>query len=1059
MVRSTYGQLNIAKYPIGLDSRVEDLNTLLRIGMNDITLMIGIYGIGGIGKTTIAKAVYNSIAHQFEARCFLANVREISCQGDGLVKQQERLLYALLGNSRSLNVGSVESINAIKRSLCSKQVLLILDDVSELLQLNELAGDHNWFGPGSRIIITTRDQHLLTYHKVDSMYEVRGLDNCQAIRLFSWHAFKKEEPIESYVKFTQCIIGYAKGLPLALEVLGSYLYGRNLQEWESALKKYRRNPHKHIYEVLRISYDGLDDNEKDIFLDIACFFKGRHLQYVTEILDSCGFSAIIGITRLRDKCLINISGFFEGVEMHDLLQEMGKEIVRQESPKEVGKRSRLWLHKDVRHVLEENTGTNKIEGILLDFPSGHDTICLHSKAFMKMKRLRLFLNHNAQFSGGPNYLSNELRVLNWPKYPSSFLPSNFHGNKLTILRMSDSLVKELHGLQHKNLIHMDLSHCKFLRKIPDLSSSSNLKRLDLQRCENLVEIHHSIGFLDKLSVLLVNECCKLRIFPKIFKLRSLSSLELYGCSSLEDFPKIECEMVFLKSLSLGGTSIKELPSSIGNLTKLLLLNLNNVGIKDLPSSIGNLTKLQELYLNDTGIKELPSSIGNLTRLRKLNLNNVGLKELPSSIGNLTWLRELYARGCKNLVHLPSSIFQLHSLCRFKLDSCSQPINIEMVEEEEDGTQSIPSIVSTGEHEIASTTAKLAPILCVPKSLGLSLQFCCLSESNFFTNAKYFTNLGKLDLSGSDIVIFPPSARFDGLEHLCLNNCKQLKEILSLPLSIKKVEAHGCTSLESFAKLSKIFFSGHLKIDLYGCHKLLVNMRLPSWEERHSKKKCLEKDVEDLNDRRTMRRDIIFPGKRIPSWFSYRKEAHDSPCYKIDINGSHYSNDIEEIVFCVVFGFRFGINTEMKEINGIRVRFDDGQNYDQRNSKYLYSKAIIFDWMDSDHVWMGRYRPTYDEAHISSFRFECYSTLLFFRSVGVHFLKKHEEKTRDHIGEDDVGAYFNAFWEECDFVYGCHLGKRHRDEYDGNMGDPIGTLNKRGSISQTWASKESQNYSK
>ncbi|XP_042964361.1 disease resistance protein RPP2B-like [Carya illinoinensis] len=82
--------------------------------------------------------------------------------------------------------------------------------------------------------------------------------------------------------------------------------------------------------------------------------------------------------------------------MHDLLQEMGKEIVRQESSKEVGKRSRLWFHEDVRHVLEENTGTNKIEAILLDFPEGDDMICLHSKAFMKMSNLRLFINLNAQ---------------------------------------------------------------------------------------------------------------------------------------------------------------------------------------------------------------------------------------------------------------------------------------------------------------------------------------------------------------------------------------------------------------------------------------------------------------------------------------------------------------------------------------------------------------------------------------------------------------------------------------------------------------------------------------
>ncbi|GLT72965.1 hypothetical protein SLA2020_448560 [Shorea laevis] len=64
--------------------------------------------------------------------------------------------------------------------------------------------------------------------------------------------------------------------------------------------------------------------------------------------------------------------------MHDLLQEMGREIVRQESPNEPGKRSRLWFHEDVRYVLEENMETNKVEGILVELPE-QDLIRLSSK--------------------------------------------------------------------------------------------------------------------------------------------------------------------------------------------------------------------------------------------------------------------------------------------------------------------------------------------------------------------------------------------------------------------------------------------------------------------------------------------------------------------------------------------------------------------------------------------------------------------------------------------------------------------------------------------------------
>ncbi|XP_040998240.1 disease resistance protein RUN1-like [Juglans microcarpa x Juglans regia] len=861
----TASQLDIAEYPIGLDSPLNALNTKLKIGRNDITLMIGIYGTGGIGKTTLAKAVFNSIGHQFEARCFLANVREKSSQVDGLVTLQKQLLYELLGNFGSLNIGGVGGTDVIKHRLCSKRVLIIFDDVSKSCQLQKLAGNHNWFGPGSRIVVTTRDQCLLTSHKVDSTYKVQELDDNQARQLFSWHAFERDTPVESYVELTKDIIGYAKGLPLALRVLGSYLHGRSIQDWKSALKKYKRSPPKDIYEILKISYDGLENDEKSIFLDIACFFKGKFVRksvhYVTKKLDICDFSASIGMTRLKEKCLININ-YFQCVEMHDLLQEMGKEIVRQESSKEAGKRSRLWFHEDVRHVFEENTGTDSIEAILLDIPEGHDhKICLDSKVIKKMVNLRLLhINRNAQFSGGPpNYLPNEIRVLDWPEYPWSILPSNFHGKKLVEFRMPNGLLKELGGLKSKNLTFMDLSYCQFLTKIPDLSSSPNLETLDLEGCKNLVEVHDSVGFLDKFREFSVRGCSKLRILPKRFKLRSLCSFDLQECSSLENFPEIECEMEFLHVLNLRDSSLKELPSSIENLKGLKLLSLRCSSLKELPSSI-------------------------LPQLRKLKGVN-------------------------------------QSLTRFVKVEGYSLVPIHIRQEEENGTHSTPSVVSTGEEcEIAELTPTNSIIFSdagsssstmIWKSLRvLTLRSCCLSESNFFTNGNnYFPDLEWLNLSGSDIVIFPPqSVRFNRLRDLCLNNCKKLEEILPLPSSIASVEARECTSLQSFAlpfeilarKKNEKNFPNHLRIDLYGCHKLI-----PSWEDQiHFREQNWARHFKDRYI------SIIFPGETIPSWFIYRKEAHDGNLCELDVDLPHRWN---HIVFYVVFGLRVGITNPVTEM--------------------------------------------------------------------------------------------------------------------------------------------------
>ena len=124
-------------------------------------------------------------------------------------------------------------------------------------------------------------------------------------------------------------------------------------DWQRALDSFQKNPKREIFDILRVSYDGLEEMWKEIFLDIVCFFRGKMKDQVIEILENCGFDVRIDISVLRDKSFLTIEN--NKLWMHDLLQEMGREIVRLESRGEHGKHSRLWLRKNLFHVLKKDT--------------------------------------------------------------------------------------------------------------------------------------------------------------------------------------------------------------------------------------------------------------------------------------------------------------------------------------------------------------------------------------------------------------------------------------------------------------------------------------------------------------------------------------------------------------------------------------------------------------------------------------------------------------------------------------------------------------------------------
>ena len=294
--------------------------------------------------------VYDMVSNQFEACSFINDVRENSKKITWL---QKELLKELL-KCKDVEVEDVNNgVLMLKNSLCRKKILLFLDDVNQSEQLDKLAGGHDWFGPSSRVMITTRDKHLLVKHRANEIYEVEPLNNDEALQLFSLKAFEKDHPDIDYVELSQAFVCYSQGLPLALEVLGSFLINRSIHEWKSELDRLKKFPKRKILDVLQINFEGLEEMEKEIFLNIACFFNHESQETIKEILDILGLSTEIGLSVLREKSFIKLS--WNHVWMHDLLQEMGRDIVRCECVDDLGERSRLWLYGDIDNVLRKNT--------------------------------------------------------------------------------------------------------------------------------------------------------------------------------------------------------------------------------------------------------------------------------------------------------------------------------------------------------------------------------------------------------------------------------------------------------------------------------------------------------------------------------------------------------------------------------------------------------------------------------------------------------------------------------------------------------------------------------
>ncbi|XP_057871401.2 disease resistance protein Roq1-like [Cryptomeria japonica] len=324
--------LEVAKHPVGLDETVADFEeaAFKSVECTENVKIVGIVGMGGCGKTTLAKDLYNRKISSFQGSSFLFDVRDAAAK-NMLHKLQKKLLEDLL-HVTGLTFDSIsQGKGVLAYRLRFIRVLIVLDDIDHMDQIDALLPAKDNLGAGSLIIVTTRDMEVLTCSSIKSIYKMGGLDRSNARQIFCWHAFLQPCPTHGFEDLVEQFLNACNGLPLSLKVLGGHLYGKSKVYWKSQLQKISRILPDNIKQKLRVSYDALDEEEQEIFLDIACFFIGEKKGLAITIWDGSGWSGLHSLETLVNKSLVELD-YRNHIRMHDHLRDLGREIATKQTP-------------------------------------------------------------------------------------------------------------------------------------------------------------------------------------------------------------------------------------------------------------------------------------------------------------------------------------------------------------------------------------------------------------------------------------------------------------------------------------------------------------------------------------------------------------------------------------------------------------------------------------------------------------------------------------------------------------------------------------------------------
>ncbi|KAG2302244.1 hypothetical protein Bca52824_030895 [Brassica carinata] len=661
----------------GIEHRIEQVEERFGFDHSDETRIVGIVGMPGIGKTTLATELFKRYENKF-IRC--VNFLKIRMEmGSGHLRMT--FLKDLLPKT---NITDKTTYDCLKTELLKNKVFVVLDSVSRKKHIKALLGDRSWIKKGSRIVITTRDRALIA--DLDpNPYVVPRLNPRDGLMYFSFFALGGFNPeMGDYMKMSRVFVDYVRGNPKALRELGKELRGKGETLWKAWLDTLAICSKESIKKLLKISYDELSEKEKDAFLDIACFFRSEDEFYARSLLDSGGqdesSEVASEITNLAYKFLISISG--GRLEMHDLLHTFAIEHCSLSSTENT---CRLWKYEDIIAALHGKMGTKTVRGISLDMSQVMD-MPLEFSVFAKMCNLRYLKFYTStcprecegdcklNFPDGLSLPLEKVRYLDWLKFPLDELPSDLNPNNLVDLRLPYSKIKQVwkDSKDTPKLKWVDLNNSRKLQTLSGFSKAPNLLRLNLEGCTSLECLSDEMQTMESLVFLNLRGCTSLLHLPQI-NLSSLKILILSGCAKLHKFQLISEN---IESLYLDGTAIEDLPSDTVKLQRLILLNLKECKrLRSLPECIGKLKALEELILSGcSNLETFPNVEDNMENFRILLLDGTSILEVPKilpGIKSLLFLRRLSFSGNGVISSLGYDISQMYHLKWLDLRSCEK----------------------------------------------------------------------------------------------------------------------------------------------------------------------------------------------------------------------------------------------------------------------------------------------------------------------------------------------------------------------------------------------------